>query len=120
MLRKLTQHFGEPFSKVVVPRIAKLTTNPNYLHRMTILFYAEACGPLMSQTFLRENIFPIIFKMCVDPVANMRMAAARAMEVLLETADPQSKTELQPYITKLLEDKDPDVHEASVGAQKKL
>lgn len=120
MLRKLTNFFGEPFSKVVVPRIAKLTANTNYLHRMTILFYAETCGPLMTQTFLRDNIFPLLFKMCADPVANMRMASARAMDVLLETADPQSKTELQPYIMKLLEDKDPDVHEASVGAQKKL
>jgi len=119
-LKNLTVVFGEPFSRVVVPRISSLCTNTNYLHRMTILFYAETVGTLMSPTFLQEFILPLVFRMAVDPVANIRFASARAIEALVSTMTAESKTQSLQVIKLLIADKDPDVREAAQNANKKL
>jgi len=119
-LKHLTVIYGEPFSKIVLPKIANLCKNPNYLHRMTILFYAQHVGPLMSQAFFRENMVPLLTTCAKDPVANIRYATANALQAVLShhTIEPQTSTELKTLVELLMTDSDPDVNDAATSANK--
>lgn len=49
-LKKLVQKFGPEWAQnTVIPKIIKMSSDPNYLHRMTFLscinVLAEVCGP---------------------------------------------------------------------------
>jgi hypothetical protein len=80
--------------------------NNNYLHRVTVLFYAQQVGGLgmmtvfvfffglcfffkvlypnfvVSSKILNESILPLIIILAGDPVANIRYSAAHALEIL--------------------------------------
>lgn len=120
-LKKLTQRFGDEFTlQHVLPKINSLMQNKNYLHRVTVLFYAQQVGGLVSSKILNESIVPLILTLAVDPVANIRYSAAHALEILHIHMDNNSKERSKQIVVKLIEDQDPDVKLASSNALKVL
>lgn len=120
-LKKLTLRFGEEFTvNHVLPKIHSLMQNKNYLHRITVLFYAQQVGGLVSNTVLNESIIPLILTLAVDPVANIRYSSANAIEILHTQMDKNSKEKCRQTILKLIEDSDPDVKVVAANALKTL
>jgi len=120
-LKKLTQRFGEEFTiGHVLPKIHTLMQNKNYLHRVTVLFYAQQVGSLVSSKVLNEQLIPLILTLAVDPVANIRYSSANAIEILHAQMDKNSKEKCRQTIVKMVEDADPDVKVAAATALKTL
>ncbi len=84
------------------------------------MFYSETVGPTLPANLVKELILPLVIRLSEDPVANIRAAAARVLEVFLGIKEFDFKGQIQPVIGRLIEDKDPDVLEASMLAKKKL
>lgn len=114
--------------------------NKNYLHRVTVLFYAQQVGSLVSSKVLNEQLIPLILTLAVDPVANIRYSSANAIEILhsqmgmfmivvfflifvchlLTRLDKNSKEKCRQTILKMVDDADPDVKVAAAAALKTL
>jgi len=118
---KLTQRFGEEFTlNYVLPKVNSLMQNTNYLHRVSVLFYAQQVGGLVSPKILNESIIPLILTLAQDPVPNIRYSSANAIAALVLHMDKVSKERSSQLISKLIIDTDPDVKVAATAAFKSL
>jgi len=109
-LKKLTVVYGEPFSRVVVPRIAQLCTNTNYLHRMTCLLVIHHVASSCGAEVVERSLLPLVLMAAVDDVANVRIAGSKALGDLAPHLDRALvAAKIKPVLQKLAKDADPDV-----------
>jgi len=114
-LTKLAAVFGKEWTKAnIVPKILMLYTHPNYLYRMTTLFciagLAEASG--VSTDVFANSLMPLIHKLCTDPVPNVRVNVAKALDAVGQAhVDDKAFLDklVRPNIDILLKDTDQDV-----------
>jgi len=120
-ITKLTTIFGNDFTmQHVLPKIKSLMQNRNYLHRITVLFYAQQIGGLVSDKTLNEEIIPFVHTLTSDPVANIRYSSALALDILHNKMEKSVKEKSGQLVAKLVNDNDPDVKIAANNALKKL
>jgi serine/threonine-protein phosphatase 2A regulatory subunit A len=113
-IRGLIDTLGSQWAeKQLFPKIIPFQSNPNYLHRMTLLFIIQQVGTLLSPATLSKTITPILIPMSKDPVANVRMNAAKALKIVIPRITDKSGEICKKALVQLTEDSDPDVkHEA--------
>ena len=99
-LKNLVQNFGSDWARVaILPKVLNMSTDPNYLHRMTTLFTVnvslwQSCvcvwshifhlppqllGDVCSADVIEQNILPVVLKLAQDPVANVRFNVAKTL-----------------------------------------
>ncbi|KAH9155114.1 hypothetical protein AeRB84_002894 [Aphanomyces euteiches] len=110
-LQRLTQHFGVDWAcQHIVPRIASMHTNANYLYRMISLHAAKVLAPLMVSDALQASVLPLVLELASDPVPNIRFNVAKTLETLVLQLDDQAKATLvTPCLQTLVADSDGDV-----------
>jgi len=113
-IRSLIDILGSQWAeKQFFPKIIPFQSNPNYLHRMTLLFIIQQVGTLLSPDALSKTITPILIPMSKDPVANVRMNVAKALKIVIPRIKDKSGEICRKALVQLQEDADPDVkHEA--------
>ncbi|KPI36779.1 Protein phosphatase PP2A regulatory subunit A [Cyphellophora attinorum] len=132
-LKKLTEVFGvEWASQSIIPKVAKMGQEANYLYRMTTCFAITTLAPVVTLDIIREHILPIMDRLVSDPIPNIRFNVAKSYAVLIDTlrklpaegtlaeaeasnTPPSSKgqdlisTQILPNLEKLQGDDDADV-----------
>ena len=100
-LKKLTEVFGvEWASSSILPKVASMGQQPNYLYRMTtcfaisvsqvcafviILLIYQTLSPVLTLDIINESILPIMERLVGDPIPNIRFNVAKSYAVLIET-----------------------------------
>jgi len=117
-------------SKFLTQAFVIYDTTTNYLHRMTcLLCITEIINKLPANVTLDpelvdKHLLPPIIQAGCDEVANVRIAAAKNAQLLLNGCSAQQKssiqTKLQPLLQKLILDSDVDVGYFAQRAIKKL
>jgi serine/threonine-protein phosphatase 2A regulatory subunit A len=80
-LFKLTVLFGEEWAKEhIFPRIERMHTHTNYLHRMTSLYSMQVLVKALTVPTLEASIVPLILQMVTDTVPNVRLTVARTLK----------------------------------------
>ncbi|RHY43581.1 hypothetical protein DYB30_001635, partial [Aphanomyces astaci] len=110
-LHRLAQHFGVAWAHAhVLPRIASMHVNANYLYRMISLHAAKVLAPLMSSDQLQLSILPLVLQLASDPVPNIRFNVAKTLETMAGQLDDAAKqTLVGPVLHTLATDPDGDV-----------
>merc|ERR1711916_175248 len=85
-------------------------THPNYLFRMTTISCIAQLSSVVGEDLLINHMLPLVLRLAVDPVPNIRFRVAQAFEVIVD-ALPQEviQGEVHPCLSKLTEDSDADV-----------
>lgn len=110
-LKQLVMKFGQDWAQsTVLPRVAALSEEGNYLHRMTCLFsisvLAEACGPRITEQLL----LPTILKLSHDFVANVRFNVAKTLQKIGPILESNVvNQQVKPCLNDLYLDVDKDV-----------
>lgn len=59
-----------------------MSTDPNYLHRMTTLFAVNLLVEVCSEEVIKDIMLPVVLKLAKDPVPNVRFNVAKSMTKL--------------------------------------
>ncbi len=91
---------------------------------MTCLLVAEKCAEPGGLELIEKTLLPLVSTACTDDVPNVRIAAAKAMEVLIgqlivHNQKSVALAKIQPLLQKMATDSDPDVQYFSNLALKK-
>jgi len=112
-LTELIKVFGADWAiTYVAPRIKEMTSNTNYLHRMTALYTTTDFAENIRSAALTENMLPIVLAMLTDPVPNIRFNVAKTLEAILKTCVLSPivvKSTIEPALMTLMRDVDQDV-----------
>jgi len=93
----------------------------NYLHRMTCLLVIQNCSAVGGPELAEKTLLPIVIQACTDDVANVRLGAAKALIELIPRLDMKAaQSRIQPLLSKMTTDADPDVSYFSSVAIKKI
>ncbi|XP_072409661.1 serine/threonine-protein phosphatase 2A 65 kDa regulatory subunit A beta isoform-like isoform X2 [Chiloscyllium punctatum] len=110
-LRKLTQKFGKVWAQnTILPKVLAMSSNPNYLHRMTTLFCVNALYEVCGKDITTKIMLPTVLRMGSDAVANVRFNVAKTLQKIGSTLDYSPlHNEVKPVLDKLSKDQDIDV-----------
>lgn len=59
-----------------------MSTDANYLHRMTTLFAINVLVEVCSYEVIKETMLPVVLKLAKDPVPNVRFNVAKSITKL--------------------------------------
>merc|ERR1711916_389499 len=110
-LKELINDFGVEWAAGnILPKILSMYTHPNYLFRMTTISCIAQLSSVVGEDLLINHMLPLVLRLAVDPVPNIRFRVAQAFEVIVD-ALPQEviQGEVHPCLSKLTEDSDADV-----------
>jgi serine/threonine-protein phosphatase 2A regulatory subunit A len=123
-MTELIKVFGPEWAiSYVAPRIKDMTSNTNYLHRMTALYTTSDFAESIRNQKLTEHMLPIVVGMLTDPVPNIRFNVAKTLEVILKTriVSPSAiKATIEPALMTLMRDVDQDVRYFAQRAAKQI
>ncbi|XP_078093139.1 uncharacterized protein LOC144508703 [Mustelus asterias] len=95
-LKKLAQRFGKVWAQnIIIPKVLSMSTNPNYLHRMTTLFCVNALYDVCGKDITTKIMLPTILRMGSDPVANVRFNVAKTLQRIGPIMDYNAVPELR-------------------------
>lgn len=102
-LKKLTEVFGvEWASEAIIPKVMAMGNHPNYLYRMTTCFAITVCtrfsiidlypqltslqtlATVVSMDVIAKSILPMLDKLVVDDIPNIRFNVAKTYAVLID------------------------------------
>lgn len=84
--------------------------NPNYLHRMSVLYCLRDLGKALGPEQTTQRIVPVIVKASDDPVPNIRFVAAKILQQLQPLMTQQAmERDAAPCLNALRQDDDADV-----------
>lgn len=84
-LKKLTEVFGvEWASEAIIPKVMAMGNHPNYLYRMTTCFAITTLATVVSMDVIGKNILPMLDKLVVDDIPNIRFNVAKTYGVLID------------------------------------
>lgn len=84
-LKKLTEVFGvEWASEAIIPKVMAMGNHPNYLYRMTTCFAISTLATVVSMDVIGKNILPMLDKLVVDDIPNIRFNVAKTYGVLID------------------------------------
>lgn len=126
--RKIISQFGIKWAKdYALSKIMELSTNQNYLYRMTTLFTINAICDLFDASTVEKVMLPSVLKLAQDPVANVRFNSAKTLEKLapiLKNGPKKGSTivdrDIKPVLEKLVNDRDIDVQYYAAHAKEIL
>jgi serine/threonine-protein phosphatase 2A regulatory subunit A len=112
-LSNIVQIFGVNWAiSSIIPKVKEMTSNSNYLHRITCLYAASEFAQTMKSRELIEEMLPMILLMSSDPVPNIRFNVCKTLESILKekllSADMLS-SKIEPILSSLSHEDDPDV-----------
>lgn len=59
-----------------------MSSDTNYLHRMTTLFAVNVLGEVCSNEVVKDTMLPVVLKLAKDPIPNVRFNVAKSMTKL--------------------------------------
>ena len=71
-----------PLQVAILPKVLAMSSDPNYLHRMTTLFAVNVLGEVCSAEVIKDTMLPVVLKLAKDPVPNVRFNVAKSMTKL--------------------------------------
>ncbi|KAI3401238.1 hypothetical protein diail_11944 [Diaporthe ilicicola] len=84
-LKKLTEVFGvEWASEAIIPKVMAMGNHPNYLYRMTTCFAITTLATVVSMDVIAKSILPMLDKLVVDDIPNIRFNVAKTYAVLID------------------------------------
>jgi len=84
-LKKLTEVFGVEWASVaIIPKVMAMGNHPNYLYRMTTCFAITTLATVVSLDVIGKNILPMLDKLVVDDIPNIRFNVAKTYAVLID------------------------------------
>ncbi|CAK7198196.1 protein phosphatase 2A structural subunit [Sporothrix eucalyptigena] len=84
-LKKLTEVFGVDWaSEAIIPKVMAMGNHPNYLYRMTTCFAITTLASVVSLEVIGSNILPMLDKLVVDDIPNIRFNVAKTYGVLID------------------------------------
>ncbi|KAL1898816.1 protein phosphatase 2A structural subunit [Sporothrix stenoceras] len=84
-LKKLTEVFGVDWaSEAIIPKVMAMGNHPNYLYRMTTCFAITTLASVVSLEVIGKHILPMMDKLVVDDIPNIRFNVAKTYGVLIE------------------------------------
>ncbi|TLD20253.1 hypothetical protein PspLS_08323 [Pyricularia sp. CBS 133598] len=84
-LKKLTEVFGvEWASEAIIPKVMAMGNHPNYLYRMTTCFAISTLATVVSMDVIGKNILPMLDKLVIDDIPNIRFNVAKTYGVLID------------------------------------
>lgn len=84
-LKKLTEVFGvEWASQTIIPKVMAMGNHPNYLYRMTTCFAITTLASVVSLDVISKHILPMMDKLVVDEIPNIRFNVAKTYGVLID------------------------------------
>uniref|UniRef100_A0A1I8H5L7 TOG domain-containing protein n=1 Tax=Macrostomum lignano TaxID=282301 RepID=A0A1I8H5L7_9PLAT len=110
-LRKLVEAFGSDWAlSTVIPKVAELAVDTNYLHRMVCLFCVTELNSACPPDMVRAHLLPIVLKMASDTVPNVRFKVAQTLQQLAASFDAEVfEQQVKPCLDSLAGDADIDV-----------
>jgi serine/threonine-protein phosphatase 2A regulatory subunit A len=66
----------------ILPKVLAMSTDTNYLHRLTTLFAVNVLGEVCSEEVIKDAMLPVVLKLAKDPVPNVRFNVAKSMTKL--------------------------------------
>lgn len=63
----------------ILPKVLAMSSDPNYLHRMTTLFAVNVLVEVCSEEVIQDTMLPVVLKMAKDPVPNVRFNVAKSI-----------------------------------------
>jgi len=80
-LKKLVETFGIPWAtKSVFPKVLQMSSDTNYLHRMTCLFCINALAEVCLQDVITNVLLPTVLSLMADRVSNVRFSVAKTLK----------------------------------------
>ena len=67
----------------MLPKLLSLHVDKNYLHRLTPLFGMAALATAVPPDVIKRLFLPVLVTLQQDPVPNIRMNVAKAVQVML-------------------------------------
>lgn len=87
-LKKLTEVFGvEWANEAIIPKVMAMGQHPNYLYRMTTCFAITTLASVVSLDVIAQSILPMMDKLVVDDIPNIRFNVAKSYKVLIEALE---------------------------------
>ncbi|KAI9735329.1 MAG: Polyamine N-acetyltransferase 1 [Claussenomyces sp. TS43310] len=84
-LKKLTEVFGVGWaSEAIIPKVMAMGAHPNYLYRMTTCFAITTLASVVSLDVVSTAILPMMDKLVVDDIPNIRFNVAKSYAVLID------------------------------------
>ncbi|KAG6365031.1 hypothetical protein INS49_006637 [Diaporthe citri] len=84
-LKKLTEVFGVDWaSEAIIPKVMAMGNHPNYLYRMTTCFAITTLATVVSMDVIAKSILPMLDKLVVDDIPNIRFNVAKTYAVLID------------------------------------
>ncbi|ERT01637.1 hypothetical protein HMPREF1624_02889 [Sporothrix schenckii ATCC 58251] len=84
-LKKLTEVFGVDWaSEAIIPKVMAMGNHPNYLYRMTTCFAITTLASVVSLEVIGKHILPMMDKLVVDDIPNIRFNVAKTYGVLID------------------------------------
>lgn len=81
--KQLTINYGNQWAiKNVIPKVMWQHTDPNYLHRLTPLFFMAIMAEILTADIIKAHFMPVLKVLAKDKVANVRMNVAKAIQSL--------------------------------------
>ena len=121
-LHRLVELFGEKwYIEQIFPRVEKLHVHVNYLHRVTALYAIQALVSTLSETQIESRLLAMTTTLAKDPVANVRLSAAKTLAVLhskLNATKPRAQ--IISLLTTLQTDTDRDVRYFATSSLKAI
>ena len=71
----------------ILPKVLAMAQDPNYLHRLTTLFAINVLVEVCSQEVVQGTMLPVVLKLAVDPVANVRFNVAKSLTKIANKVD---------------------------------
>ena len=79
-LRALAKIFGSPWAeRNLIVKLLELTTNANYLHRLTALFGMAELSKVLTPETIKKNFIPALQNLAKDKIPNIRLNVAKTI-----------------------------------------
>ncbi|EFX04507.1 protein phosphatase 2a 65kd regulatory sububit [Grosmannia clavigera kw1407] len=84
-LKNLTEVFGVDWaSEAIIPKVMTMGSHTNYLYRMTTCFAITTLASVVSLNVIDKHILPMLDKLVVDDIPNIRFNVAKTYGVLID------------------------------------
>ena len=71
-----------PLQVAILPKVLAMSSDANYLHRMTTLFAINVLVEVCSDEVIKDTMLPVVLKMAKDPIPNVRFNVAKTITKL--------------------------------------
>lgn len=108
----IVENFGADWAqKSLIPDTLKMfDVSSNYLHRIVPLQVISSCAAHFDQSYVAGTLLPVVVSGCKDSIANVRICAARTMEVVIPALEAGvQRDKVRPLLQKMKDDSDLDV-----------